>query len=440
MGLVFFHVTFEIWAVIFCVIAILCIKATKHFDRSRAWALMLMFLINIGVLASDILVWRFRYDTTETGFIASRVGSFFELFFLSLLGAVATYYIVLLIRKRVGVDIRKWEMFVYVETIVSVGILLAAQFSTFYYYYDSQGNFHRGQLFFVYVMLASVSLVVSAVYIFRYYALFKKLELTLYIFFITIPAAAVIAQMFIQGLSLVNIAITASFIMLFVTYEMEYADAMAERERERARERISMYQHQIQPHFIFNSLALIRSMCADNQEAREAISHFSGFLRSSVDILSHEGCVKFEEELQTINDYIYMQQKRFGDKLRVSYDTQSMDFEIPPFVLQILVENSIRHGIRRKESGSGEIIIRSLENDKNYIVEVEDDGVGFDAEKQIDEAHAGLKNIRERLGLMSGGKLDMISPIGESGGTLARIYIPKKSAKETGTAEKTGTR
>ena len=425
VALKFFHIAFEGWAVLFCIIAIICVHATRHYDRQRAWGLKLLFLIEIAVLISDIYAWAYKGVLSDTAYWGVRLSNFFVFFFSSVLGSASTYYIVQLLKKRANADIGKWEIFVYVETILSLVILLFSQFYGFYYFFDSQNDYHRNVLFPLFMVLATVPMLVSVICVLRYFKAFKKIERVIYILTLAFPVAAIIIQTFFYGISFINVATTASFILVFVAYELEYAMQMSVRERERAEEKIKMYQHQIQPHFIFNCLTLLRSMCVDNPEAREAITHFSGFLRSSVDSLSEQECISFESELKTVEDYLYMQQKRFGIGLEVEYDIKATNFFLPSFSIQLLVENSIRHGIRGREDGSGKISIRSYKKDRDYVAEVYDDGKGFDTKEVFKGEHAGLKNIRERLDFMCGGRLEILSPFDDKGGTLARIYVPE---------------
>ena len=100
------------------------------------------------------------------------------------------------------------------------------------------------------------------------------------------------------------------------------------------------------------------------------------------------------------------------------------DFVLPALSVQPLVENAIKHGLMRLESG-GTVVIRSYETDTHFCVEVKDDGVGFDTSLPIEEKkHVGLRNIRGRLKAMVNGELTIESQIGA--GTKAVIMIPKE--------------
>ena len=186
---------------------------------------------------------------------------------------------------------------------------------------------------------------------------------------------------------------------------------------------------QIKPHFIYNCLTLIRSLLDESEKAEEALNHFAGFLRGSVDMLEETVCISASREIQTVDDYLYLQKQRFGDSLRVVTDYRDTGFFLPPFTLQVLVENAVIHGIRNTAGGSGTVVIRSYEADGFHVIEVEDDGNGLPPEirqerEQKEQTHVGLKNIERRLDLMCHGTLTIQNKTGQ--GTIATIRIPKQ--------------
>ena len=186
---------------------------------------------------------------------------------------------------------------------------------------------------------------------------------------------------------------------------------------------------QIKPHYIYNCLTLIRSLLDEPEKAEEALNHFAGFLRGSVDMLEETVCISASREIQTVDDYLYLQKQRFGDSLRVVTDYRDTGFFLPPFTLQVLVENAVIHGIRNTAGGSGTVVIRSYEADGFHVIEVEDDGNGLPPEirqerEQEEQTHVGLKNIERRLDLMCHGTLTIQNKTGQ--GTIATIRIPKQ--------------
>ena len=185
---------------------------------------------------------------------------------------------------------------------------------------------------------------------------------------------------------------------------------------------------QIKPHFIYNCLTVIRSFLDEPEKAEDALNHFAGFLRGSVDLLEETQCIRADQEFDTVDHYLYMQKQRFEDQLTIVTDYQDRNFFLPAFSVQILVENAVDHGIRGTKDGTGTVFIRSYEKDGFHVIEVEDDGVGMLTESDKpdspeDRLHVGLKNIEKRLKMMCGGTLSIDSAAGK--GTKATIIIPK---------------
>ena len=110
--------------------------------------------------------------------------------------------------------------------------------------------------------------------------------------------------------------------------------------------------------------------------------------------------------------------------MNIQYAVETTDFVLPALSVQPLVENAIKHGLMRLETG-GTVIIRSYETPAHFCVEVKDDGVGFDVDLPVNEKkHVGLRNIRGRLKAMVNGELIIKSELGK--GTKAVIMIPKE--------------
>jgi len=106
------------------------------------------------------------------------------------------------------------------------------------------------------------------------------------------------------------------------------------------------------------------------------------------------------------------------------FEAQLSDFEIPPLTVQPMVENAIRHGIRGKNQ-KGNLYIRTYQKDDLIQIEVQDDGVGFDsAQNKSKEENVGIRNVSQRLEIMSKGSLKIESKLGE--GTLVTISIPSR--------------
>lgn len=222
---------------------------------------------------------------------------------------------------------------------------------------------------------------------------------------------------------------TLYFIMVFLLFHKEMTILLVKKEKEMAESKITTAISQIQPHFIFNSLSTIKFLVKkDQMEALEAIDEFSDYLRGSMDSLTRKCCVPFSEELELVNHYMYLEKKRFGDKINIKYDIQLDGFMVPALSVQPIVENAVKHGIRGQLKG-GTIEIATKEDTKNFIIQVTDDGAGFDpqAKKEDGKSHVGIANVQKRLALMCQGTLEIESA--PQKGCQVTIRIPKRKGR-----------
>lgn len=187
--------------------------------------------------------------------------------------------------------------------------------------------------------------------------------------------------------------------------------------------RLRLMISQIQPHFIYNTLSSVRTLIKlDPDKAYDLVYDFSKYLRANIDSIGQESrMIPFSVEIEHVRNYCNIEKIRFGDKLSLIYEIEEKDFQIPPLTVQPLVENAIKHGLRGKE-GNGTVKIRSYFENDCYVIEVLDDGIGFDTGAEPAKYSAGLKNIRLRLKEMAGGRLEIVSLKGK--GTKAVIYLP----------------
>jgi two-component system LytT family sensor kinase len=200
--------------------------------------------------------------------------------------------------------------------------------------------------------------------------------------------------------------------------------------------KIEALKSQINPHFLFNTLASITSLIRSQPEtARMLIVKLSGLLRRL--LRSHQHFVTLREELESIDEYLDIEVVRFGPKLRVlkHISPDTFDLIVPSMILQPLVENSIKHGLSRKV-GAGSILIRSWRVHGRAVIEVEDDGMGFmlDRLEQPMSSGIGLANVRERLRVIYGASYQLTLTSEPGKGTIARIEIPELMVAEPITA------
>jgi two-component system LytT family sensor kinase len=200
--------------------------------------------------------------------------------------------------------------------------------------------------------------------------------------------------------------------------------------------KVEALKSQINPHFLFNTLASISSLIRSQPDtARMLIIRLSGLLRRL--IRSHQHFVTLREELESIDEYLDIEVVRFGSNLQVRKEISpdTLDVIVPSMILQPLVENSIKHGLSRKV-GPGSIVIRSRREHGRVLIDVEDDGMGFlvDRLEEPMSSGIGLANVRERLHVIYGARYQLKLTSEPGKGTSARIEIPELMAAEPATA------
>ena len=200
--------------------------------------------------------------------------------------------------------------------------------------------------------------------------------------------------------------------------------------------RIEALANQINPHFLFNTLASISSLVRTQPEtARMLIIKLSGLLRRLMRSTDH--FVTLREELESIDEYLDIEVVRFGPQLKVDkqISADTLDIIVPSMILQPLVENSIKHGLARKV-GEGRITIKTARRNGHAIIEVHDDGVGM-TEEGLEHALGGgigLSNVNERLRTIYGANYRLKLQSVPGVGTCASVEIPELTIPERVTA------
>ncbi|MCB0487035.1 MAG: histidine kinase [Cyclobacteriaceae bacterium] len=194
-----------------------------------------------------------------------------------------------------------------------------------------------------------------------------------------------------------------------VYYVIRYFQGLQRQEQEKSElaiknkeMQISLLKSQINPHFLFNTLNSISTLMHSSKEkARRVITQLSDIFRYALDAHSDE-MVKLIHEINFIENYIKIQQVRFGDRLQfqTEIDPDCLGIDIPPMILQPLVENSVKYGIAPKEEG-GTIYLTVRRSGRIIFFEVRDDGLGTKAKKIMDGSSSGVGMANTDLRLKS---------------------------------------
>ena len=210
----------------------------------------------------------------------------------------------------------------------------------------------------------------------------------------------------------------------------ELAQAQRERDAERARQveaQLLALNAQIEPHFMFNTLATVKRLVETQPErGREMLQRLISYLRVSLPHLQQRATT-LSRELQTVNDYLALQQMRMGRRLRfaIEADPELLAVQLPPLMLTTLVENAVKHGLSPVPQGGQVWIEARREGEARVVLEVRDDGAGLGA--SAGGCGLGLANTRARLRAFFGPQAELDLEAQRSGGVRARITLPAGS-------------
>ena len=179
-------------------------------------------------------------------------------------------------------------------------------------------------------------------------------------------------------------------------------------------------KQQIQPHYLFNTLSVIRSLYHENmEEGDEVMAMFSKNFRQSIKNMNEE-MIPFEREIETINQYIELENKRFSKPFDLILDLDFVNFMVPPLTIEPIVENSVNYS-KVNEKDDGFISISSSFEDGNVVIVINDNGIGYDTSK-TKSTSIGQKNLIERLHLNLSAEIKIESSLGN--GTKTTIVFP----------------
>ncbi len=199
---------------------------------------------------------------------------------------------------------------------------------------------------------------------------------------------------------------------------------------------IKSLQSQINPHFLFNVLDTIgwKAQIAGNEEISNMVISLGELLRANI-LNNQSDEIKLQDELGYVKFYLYLQKARFEDKfltdIQIS-DNCLLNCRVPRLSMQPIVENAIVHGLENK-TGQGHLNIKVRSEKKDLIIEVEDDGMGFDTDSLPEETnetfggkhtHIGIRNIDRRISLLYGDEYGLTMNSIPNVGTKATIRIP----------------
>lgn len=207
----------------------------------------------------------------------------------------------------------------------------------------------------------------------------------------------------------------------------ETARRLAETQKRQVLEaRLSALQAQIEPHFLYNTLANAMALIdQDGPAAQSLLAHLIRFLRAAVpDLRSNQ--TSLGQELERAQAYLDIMKIRLGERLQfdIHASAQARACVIPPLSVMTLIENAIEHGIGPLPAG-GRLRVEAACAERRLRIEVSDNGAGFQAEGGDG---VGLANLGERLAVLYGDAAELAVSPGAQGGVVARISLPVDAA------------
>lgn len=196
--------------------------------------------------------------------------------------------------------------------------------------------------------------------------------------------------------------------------------------------RLRLLQAQVEPHFLFNTLANVRELVdSGSSQASQVLGSLIAYLRAAVPNLNNAAST-LGQELALVRAYLELMHIRMPDRLQYSFDVDDAALQVPcpPMSLLTLVENAVRHGIDPSEEGGSIDVTVHLQNDR-CVVQVRDTGVGLSGGQGSKGLGTGLANLRERLQLIFADQAQLSLTSLEPHGFLAEINFPARLETST---------
>ena len=199
----------------------------------------------------------------------------------------------------------------------------------------------------------------------------------------------------------------------------------AEMDRAHAAMQLRLLQSQVEPHFLFNTLAHLSALIrSDPPQAEKLLSHLNGFLRATLRRNRQERA-SLGDELTLVRDYLSIVGLRLGNRLRWSLEVEPglETLAFPFMLLQPLVENAIKHGIEPKRSG-GEVVLRAWREGSRLRLSIQDTGIGLQPHDSSAGEGVGLDNVRQRLAALYGSDAHLSLRGNAAGGATVELDLP----------------
>ncbi|MGH7653149.1 MAG: sensor histidine kinase [Gemmatimonadaceae bacterium] len=202
------------------------------------------------------------------------------------------------------------------------------------------------------------------------------------------------------GVLLYSLIACASYAVRSAMHSRDLRIVAERAERLRAQADLAAIRAHINPHFLFNTLHTVTELLReDPAQAAEALEHLSDLFRYTLDLdRERVELVSLEDEWKFTSSYLWLERNRMGRRLQIDaeLDDDALACAVPPFTLQPLIENAVRHGLSPKPAG-GTLVVRAHERNGVLSLHVRDDGMGAHADTVTNSAGLGVRSVRQRL-------------------------------------------
>jgi len=388
----------------------------KHLNKTQKHSLLTLMTMAVIVIISNAIDSLIGEGTPNSPIfiriIAEDIGYLFKPLMLYIL---AIFYFEIKNKKKIYFSI---------PAIINTFISLCTPWTKWIFTIDSQNYWQEGPLFYVFVCISLFYFILFCILYIKHYKqmlIFDRIAIGISL--VVILVCSIIDIILPASVNTTTIAAIFSLFGYYVYIETSRNNEIIQIQKEKIKiQEESLLNSEIQPHFIYNTLNVIESLCLDNPKvAAKCTENFSNLLRKS-NYFGHleDKMIKIEDEIEYCRYYTDIEQVRFNN-LRVIYEIQDGDYKLPFLSIEPLIENAIRHGVRNEVGGLVKISLKS--DSKYHIIEVSDNGNGVSkATNNLGQHHGiGLTNVKNRLNNISA-SLDITF---KNTGTICRILIKK---------------
>lgn len=390
------------WAMNILILCIILMLISDYID---------IYVANIGVYAHPGLTNHYfvRYIASAVGY-ASR--------------PVIFMCCIILLYKTKFVQ----NLFLSIPAVLSVFLAFISLYNGMLFRITESNVYIIGDAMPVYLACIGFYVVMMVIFlIYEWKRLLRKQRIVILFILISITGSAVIDMASSSKNHILPSAILLSFFFFYLyNYSERKKEEIEYKTKELEIQEAALTASQIRPHFIYNTLNTIYSLCYENPSlAGETTLNFSSYLRSIIDLSKKGNTIPIEEELKHTEFYTNIEKQRFPE-IEVIFDIDDGGYQVPFLIIQPMVENAIRHGVRGLKGGKVTISLYK-EKTKNKIIHhimISDNGNGKSRINTTLGGHSGIgiSNVKSRIEKISNGKFSIEMT---SHGTFVRMEIPE---------------